>query len=141
EGYEQATKRINRHADVIVLLQDQLSGRFIQAGIELRKLLESAGRGTKSKGGRCQLRPACLLLPPERIQLGDVRLVVLSDARGGCPCQGHCLGNSLPDRVKSLPGHFPPLAEFRQRWCSPCLTRAACQLTNVRLDVIHRDPT
>ncbi len=117
-GDDEAPFGVHGHADVVVALEDDLPGRHVEAGVEAGLGLEGGHRRLHGEDGNGQGAPLVLdLLPvllPERLQVGDVGLVLMGDVGDLPPGPGHLSGRGLADGAKRHPLHRTPLGEIGQ---------------------------
>src|SRR5437867_1539959 len=99
--HQQAVGRIDRDSDVIVLLDDQVLAGLVERGVELRELLQRVYRSFHQGREHGEFEASCFrdlgVLLAERLELGDVGLVVLSDVRDGDPVAMQESAGKLPD--------------------------------------------
>ena len=90
---------VHRDANMIVLLEDNFLGNFINAGIENRMLFECIDQGLEHKHSHRQMRVLFLVsffvLLAQLRNPADVRFVELSDTRDCRPRFGHPLRDGL----------------------------------------------
>ena len=86
---DEAARRVDRDADVVVLLDDQALARLVERGVELGVLLQRGDAGLDHEGEHRQLEALLLRLDglrlAEGLEVGDVRLVELGDVRNRDP--------------------------------------------------------
>ena len=85
DGHEQAIRRVRREPDVEVLLEDQVLAGFVERAVEHREFAHGAQRRLHDERQRRDLhalrRGLLLERAAQRLEIGDVALVVLRDVR------------------------------------------------------------
>src|SRR5262245_8610152 len=75
DRHDQAARRVDRHADVVVLLDDHVLARLVERGVELRELPQRGDAGLDHEGEHRQLETLLLGLDglrlAERLEVGD----------------------------------------------------------------------
>ena len=148
--HQQAAFGVDGDADVDALLVDDLVVRHVDRRIELREPLEGAGDDLQRDGRHRQLAARLLglrsVLLAQRLELGDVGLVVLRDVRDRLPGVAEMLRRLAADVGHRLAFDFAPFREVGQRLCgaatpapavAPPVTRH--HAADVRLHVFGTD--
>ena len=99
--HEQAAIGVHGHADVHVLLVDDLAALGVDRGVELRELLDRGRQDLhqhrRDREVAARLGDLILELLAQLLERGDVRLVELRDVRDGVPGVAEVLGGRAPD--------------------------------------------
>ncbi len=115
--HDQAVRRVGGEADVEVLLQHQMVA--LQAGVELGELLQRGDAGLDQEGEHRHLDARLLVLlvgrDPERLELGDVGVVVIGDVRDHDPVAMQHRAADLLDPRQLLLLDRPELGEVDLR--------------------------
>jgi len=116
---DQAALGRHRDAEMAVPLEDELARRRIEAGVELRLLLEREGGRLQKEAGQGE-REAPLprglhVATDDRVELGDVGAIEVCDVRDERGRERHPFGDGATQMGQGLSLHRPPLLELRQR--------------------------
>ena len=108
--HEQPAIGVDRDADVHVLLVDDLAALGVDRRVELRELADrrrqDAHQHRRHRQVAAGLRDLVLVLLPQLLERGDVRLVELRDVRNRVPGVAEMLRRRAPD-VAPRPGARP----------------------------------
>ena len=117
--HEQPAIGVHRHADVHVLLVDDLAALGVDRGVELRELLHRGRQHLHQHRGDGEVAAGLghlvLELLAQLLERGDVRLVELRDVRNGVPGVAEMLGRDAADVGPRLALDLAPLREVGQR--------------------------
>ena len=139
---------VHGHADVHGLLVDDLAAGGVDRRVELRKLPHGRGDHLERNRGHGELAARAFRLRPElfaeRLDAGDVRLVVLCDVRDDAPRVAEMIRRLPADVAHRLPFDLAPLREVREirRSGAPAAASAAGKrCLHELLHVFHADAT
>src|SRR5207237_10711475 len=137
----QAPFGVHRHADMIVLLQDELTALRIEAGVKAWELLEHRDHGPQYQDRQTQLSSVLLDLcgvpTTEHLQRGNIGYVLMHDVGNLRPGQTHLPRRGAPDALQRPLLDRTPATEIGQRgdldfewsawpWCGFPLLRCLC---------------